>query len=139
MITAKHVAWPSCARVLLSIFPFPLGHPEHEHCTDVQNPNITWSIFLVPKAVTAPYCKFREIRLYITFKLWAARRFASRCQCVSEGHCLNMSSAPPFPNLNQMLEDAISVIGGDGVPAPAPCEASLLRCGPTGFDPEIHL
>ena len=31
--TAKHVAWPSCARLLLSIFPFPLGHPEHEHCT----------------------------------------------------------------------------------------------------------
>ena len=25
--TAKHVVWPSCAWLLLSFFPFPLGHP----------------------------------------------------------------------------------------------------------------
>ena len=30
--TAKHVAWPSCAWLLLSFFPYPVGHPEHEHC-----------------------------------------------------------------------------------------------------------
>ena len=29
---AKHVAWPSCAWLLLSLFPFPVGHPVHEHC-----------------------------------------------------------------------------------------------------------
>ena len=31
--TAKHVVWHSCAWVLLSFFPYPVGHPEHEHCT----------------------------------------------------------------------------------------------------------
>ena len=31
--TAKHFAWPSCAWLLLSFFTYPLGHPEHEHCT----------------------------------------------------------------------------------------------------------
>ena len=36
-----------------------------------------------------------------------------------------------------MLEDAISVIGGDGLPSP--CEASLLRGDPTGFDPKVIL
>ena len=46
-----------------------------------------------------------------------------------------MSSAPQFPNMNQMLEDAISVIGGDGLPSP--CEASLSRGDPAGFDPKI--
>ena len=29
----KHVVWPSCAWVLLSFFPYPVAHPEHEHCT----------------------------------------------------------------------------------------------------------
>ena len=33
--TAKPVAWPSCAWVLLSFYPFPVGHPEHEHCTEM--------------------------------------------------------------------------------------------------------
>ena len=31
--TAKHVAWPSCAWLQLTFFPYPVGHPEHEHCT----------------------------------------------------------------------------------------------------------
>ena len=31
--TSKPVAWPSLAWLLLSFFPFPVGHPEHEHCT----------------------------------------------------------------------------------------------------------
>ena len=35
--TAKHVAWPSCAWLLLSFFPYPVGHPEHEHCTVCEN------------------------------------------------------------------------------------------------------
>ena len=30
---AKHVACTSCAWILLSFFPYPLGHPEHEHCS----------------------------------------------------------------------------------------------------------
>ena len=30
---AKHVAWPCCDWLLLNFFPFPVGHPEHEHCT----------------------------------------------------------------------------------------------------------
>ena len=38
--------------------------------------------------------------------------------------------------MNQMLEDAISVIGGDGLPSP--CEASLLRGDPAGFDPKSN-
>ena len=32
--TAKHVAWPSYAWLLLNFFQFPVGHPEHEHCTE---------------------------------------------------------------------------------------------------------
>ena len=28
---AKHVACPSCAWLLLSFFPYPVVHPEHEH------------------------------------------------------------------------------------------------------------
>ena len=32
LATAKHVAWPRCAWLLLSFFPYPVGHPEHEHC-----------------------------------------------------------------------------------------------------------
>ena len=31
--TSKHVAWPSCAWLLLIFFPYPVAHPEHEHCT----------------------------------------------------------------------------------------------------------
>ena len=31
--SAKHVAWPSCAWLQLSLFPYPMGHLEHEHCT----------------------------------------------------------------------------------------------------------
>ena len=30
---ANHVACPSCAWLLLSFFPYPVGHPEHGHCT----------------------------------------------------------------------------------------------------------
>ena len=30
--TAKHVAWPSCSWLLLSFFPYPVGHTEHVHC-----------------------------------------------------------------------------------------------------------
>ena len=32
---AKHVAWPSCAWLLLGFFPYPVDHPEHEHCTSL--------------------------------------------------------------------------------------------------------
>ena len=32
---AKHVAWPSWSWLLLSFFPYPVGRPEHEHCTVV--------------------------------------------------------------------------------------------------------
>ena len=31
--TAKHVAWPSCAWVRLSFFPFPVGHPMSPDCS----------------------------------------------------------------------------------------------------------
>ena len=31
--TAKYVALPSCAWLLLSIFPFPVRHPLHPLCT----------------------------------------------------------------------------------------------------------
>ena len=31
--TAKHIAWPSCAWLLLTFFPYPVGHPDHVHCT----------------------------------------------------------------------------------------------------------
>ena len=30
--TAQHVAWPSCAWLLLSFFPFPVGHPVAHRC-----------------------------------------------------------------------------------------------------------
>ena len=66
-------------------------------------------------------------------------RFNSDClaQCAFEGQCLkNMSSAPQFPSFNQMLEDAISVIGSDGLPSP--CEASVRPGDPTGFDPALY-
>ena len=31
--TAKHVAWPSCAWLLLRFFPFPVGNPVAAHGT----------------------------------------------------------------------------------------------------------
>ena len=31
--TAKHVAWFSCAWLLLSFFPYHVGHPVHPLCT----------------------------------------------------------------------------------------------------------
>ena len=53
-----------------------------------------------------------------------------------EGQCLkNMSSAPQYTSLNQMLEDAISVIGSDGLPSS--CEASVQPGDPSGFDPAL--
>ena len=42
--TAKHVVWPSCAWVLLSFFPYPVGHPEHEHCTYFYQVRVNWSL-----------------------------------------------------------------------------------------------
>ena len=36
-LTSKHVAWLTCAWLLLSFFLFPVGHPEHEHCTEIRN------------------------------------------------------------------------------------------------------
>ena len=37
--TAKYVAWPSCAWLLLSFFPFPVRHPLHPLCTDFSEGN----------------------------------------------------------------------------------------------------
>ena len=38
--TAKHVACPNCAWLLLSFFPLPVGHPEHGHCITLGNAHI---------------------------------------------------------------------------------------------------
>ena len=37
-----HVAWPSCAWLLLSFCPYPVGHPEHEQC------NLYYILFFAP-------------------------------------------------------------------------------------------
>ena len=40
--SAKHVVWPSCAWLLLRFFPYPVGHPDHEHCTPHEEDKMFW-------------------------------------------------------------------------------------------------
>ena len=93
----------------------------------------------IPSARSAALIKYtlmkiREIRPELRFNTGPD---GSANQCACEGQCLeNMSSAPQFPSFNQMLEDAISVIGSDGLPSSS-CEASVRPGDPTGFDPAL--
>ena len=99
----------------------------------------------IPSARSAALIKYtlmkiREIRPeQLRFNTdWARQTAQPINQCACEGQCLeNMSSAPQFPSFNQMLEDAISVIGSDGLPSSS-CEASVRPDGdPTGFYPAL--
>ena len=42
--TAKHDAWPSCAWLLLSFFPYPVGHPEQEQCKEIGTV-LKWTLY----------------------------------------------------------------------------------------------
>ena len=115
LATAKHVAWPSCSWLLLRFFPYPVGHPEHEHCTV---PFLdTLSRFLMEGRASLKYSQVKSQIRKATRKI--VRREV-RTMMLRRQHAAAAAAAPAFVlSNNNVAVAAAAAAAALSLPAPS--------------------